>query len=698
MQDTNVFYEAAKIYRIRGLNAIPCSDEKRPIGSWTQFQNKYLTEEEFKQKLNGHTYGIGILPGKGSGNLEIVDLDNKYDLTGKLVTDYFSLISDTDPDLFKKLLIHRSPSFGFHLYYRCETIEGNQKLARRQATEEELKIKNEKCKVLIETRGHGGFIVAPPTHGYTVWQDNDVPTITIEQRNFLLDAARSFNEYIDEEPKPYKQNEQQFSGESPYEENLTPWEDYNERGDIISLLEKHRWKVAQNFTTSDRLYLIRPGKDGKGYSADYHKGMKRFKCWSTSVGEFEAEHPYRHTKVFAILECGGDMTRACKTLEEMGYGKRNPSIEKKISEGLPNLAKVAEPTTNEPESQRSLSDYDYLLIKKETDIAKEDPVITICGASFAAPNNISMISAAPKGAKTAINNVMVSCSISETGEADGFPDIKARPNTDRYAVLTFDTEQSPADQQYNVNTILKRAGLEETPDLLRCYNIRQLDFHAYTKATNEICHGCFEKFGGIHSIYVDGGADYISSVNDEDQSTEIIQYFIHLSIKYKCPVIIVVHQNPGGDKERGHFGSTGQRKCYGLLSIVKEGDIFTLQPKMMRRAGNSDVPVTQFAYSAAKGYHIQVDQPDKELQRALKAREKLRSIAAEVFPPNNSWKHKDAVSMVMDHTNMRLSTAKTMINDMAGFQYLVKDDHGLYRINMEKVKEVKTGQNGLVNP
>jgi hypothetical protein len=193
---------------------------------------------------------------------------------------------------------------------------------------------------------------------------------------------------------------------------------------------------------------------------------------------------------------------------------------------------------------------------------------------------------------------------------------KQKSIQEKKAVLLFDTEQSAADQQYNVTTILKRAGLEDTPDFLRCYNIRQLDFKTYRDTTNAICDLSSKKFGGIHSIYIDGGADFIASVNDEEQSTEIIQYFTHLSIKYDCPVIIVVHQNPGGEKERGHFGSTGQRKCYGLIAIEKQNDIFSLKPKMMRRAGNAEISQVQFSFSAAKGeknrIQDQIDLLDKK--------------------------------------------------------------------------------------
>jgi hypothetical protein len=662
---TESLFEAARMYRKEGLNPIPSREDKRPVGSWAEYQKTFLPEEVFKDKLNGHCYGLGILTGIGSGSLEILDIDHKYDLTGNLVNDLFKMICDHDEELFNRLRIVRSPSYGFHLYYRCEKIQGNQKLAMRPTTEEERKSNPEELeRVLVETRGLGGFIVAPPTQGYTVWQENEIPTITPDERDFILNVGRSFNQVFEVvQPKQERKFE---NGKSPYD--LTPWDDYNERGDIIKLLENYSWEIDTKYKSQDRVFLIRPGKT-KGYSADYNTRLKLFKCWSTSVAKFTPEKAYNHTAVFALLECNGDFGEATKKLEEIGYGKRKMQEEKSSKHETSN------------EETQTLDDFDHILITKEKNIPQEEPVIMIAGAAFVAAHNISTLAAQAKGGKTAIMNAMVSGSCSEDGEIEGFPDIKVKANVKKEAVIVFDTEQSEADQQYNLNTILKRAKLDKTPDYLRCFNIRKLDFKSYRSATQTICELLKVKFGGIHSIYIDGGADYIASVNDEDQSTEIIQFFIHLSINYDCPVILIVHQNPGGEKERGHFGSTIQRKCYGLLSISKEGDLFTLQPKMMRRAGTTDVPLIHFKYDKEAGYHIQSEQQDKEAIRNIKDRERLQEVAEQVFTGQRSYRHKDAVSQIMKVTSRKISTAKTMLENMEGFGFIIQGSDKNYRLN-----------------
>lgn len=327
-----------------------------------------------------------------------------------------------------------------------------------------------------------------------------------------------------------------------------------------------------------------------------------------------------------------------------------------------------------------LADFDSLLVTAEKDIPQDEVIIEIAGAKFATQNNISAISAAPKGAKTAEMNGMVAGSISFNGQVAGFPHIQVRPNDERKAVIVLDTEQSMADQQHNVRTILKRAGVDSTPEHLRCYNITQFSLRDYQPKTNLICELNAEKFGGIHSIYIDGGADFIASVNDEDQSTDIVKFFRQLSINYQCTVVVIVHQNPGGDKERGHFGSELQRKIYGLLSIEKKGDIFSINGKMLRRSGNNDVPVINFQYCKDHGYHVEVDAQDQEATKDMARRQQLEQIAQEVFKPLQAYKHVEAYSAIMQHTNKGTTSCKTMLNDMVGFGCLVQGPDKLYRV------------------
>jgi hypothetical protein len=326
---------AAYEYINNGICVIPTNENKIPcLTSWKKYQDQLITIEEAEEGFElPYAKTLSVVCGKSSKNLEVIDIDTKYDLTGKLFESYLQDITDNDPDLATSLLIIQTKSGGYHIYYHCEVIQGNQKLAQRPSTEDEVKQNpGDKIKVLIETRGQGGYVVAPPSKGYKKHTGDAIPTITPEQRDILLELARSYNEVIEPPKREY------IASNVQKEFFTTPWDDYNNRGDIIGLLMQHGWvKVKEN---AIRSYFRRPGKS-KGISADYHHQLRLFKAFTTS-SEFEVGHAYTHYGVFKILECKGDSSAAAKKLLAKGYGekrvfygeKEERNIFKKKREGL----------------------------------------------------------------------------------------------------------------------------------------------------------------------------------------------------------------------------------------------------------------------------------------------------------------------------------------------------------------------------
>ena len=95
---------SAKTYFSYGLSVIPVDASKVPIGRWKPNTEQLIAPEAqdgFKQAF----YGIGVVAGKVSGNLECIDIDVKYDLTGTLFNDYKISINAVDPNLLKKLIV-----------------------------------------------------------------------------------------------------------------------------------------------------------------------------------------------------------------------------------------------------------------------------------------------------------------------------------------------------------------------------------------------------------------------------------------------------------------------------------------------------------------------------------------------------------------------------------------------------------------
>ncbi len=334
--------DKAKQYLNAGLSVLPTKADKHPaITTWTRLQAVRLTESQAEAAFKGgDARGLGIICGAVSGNLEVIDVDCKYDLTGSLWTELKSLIDEHLPEqTAKSLVIAKTKSGGYHIYYRSQKIEGNLKLANRPTTPEEKaetykhaiakgepeekaqkQSAHDKVKVLLETRGEGGYAIADPTPGYEFIQGDAlrIPTITPEEREIFFTLARSFNEVTEPEPKQTGSSKPPLYATS----GLSPFEDYNQKADITGLLENHGWRQVRR--SGERIYFLRPGSTDSKTSANFHTGLKVFYVFSTST-EFDTNKGYNPTGVYTFLECNKDYSLASRRLYEQGYGDRHQS-------------------------------------------------------------------------------------------------------------------------------------------------------------------------------------------------------------------------------------------------------------------------------------------------------------------------------------------------------------------------------------
>lgn len=275
-----------------GLSIIPIKD-KVPSVNWKKYQTR--RPEIGELNYNGQ---IGLVCGPVSG-VEVVDIDSKNCPGRDLLGDLDKTISEFCPGIIEKLVCQSTPSGGAHLIYKCEYIEGNQPLAR-----------SKDGKVLIETRGSGGYVAIAPTPGYCIKYGNlvSISTITRDERDDLLSACRALNEL------PEVVEAKKFTTTST---DLPPWEDYNQRGEVDDLLQLHGWRYLRK--NGDNLHYCRPGKEG-GTSATWSESKKLFYVF-TSSSQFEPSKAYPASAVFACLETNKDFSEAARKLREMGYGQ-----------------------------------------------------------------------------------------------------------------------------------------------------------------------------------------------------------------------------------------------------------------------------------------------------------------------------------------------------------------------------------------
>jgi putative DNA primase/helicase len=325
-----------------GISVIPIhpaneQGSKRPAVAWKQYQQVPATAEQVHEWFTGTNYGLAIITGRVSGNLEMIELEGR---AAHEISRLKDLAENSGLDELWQSLTRgwseATPSGGLHYYLRStQPVAGNTKLARRASTPNELEThQNQKIQVLAETRGEGGYSICAPTPGThhetgRAWTSlfgnpTTVPTFTGDEVEALHSLFKTLDQPIEKPTEKPTFTPTVVNGMDS--EGVKPGEDYNQKATWQDILEPHGWTLLHT-DHSGTTYWRRPGKTTPGISATtgHADDADRLYVFSTST-EFETETPISKFHAHAILNYNGDHQACAKDLARQGYGKPTEKI------------------------------------------------------------------------------------------------------------------------------------------------------------------------------------------------------------------------------------------------------------------------------------------------------------------------------------------------------------------------------------
>lgn len=320
-----------------GLVVIPTANDtsKRPAIPWKHYQNNPNTTAEINNWYGGGNprgYGLAIVTGRVSGNLEMAEIEGKA--LGRL-PEIAQLATDTGlGELWAKMSTswtEQSPSGGIHWIYRVDPtikLPGNTKLARKHNP-----TGTPRWEVLTETRAEGGYFIAAPTDGThhesgRPWRTltggpHTIATISGEEREAFHALLASIGDEEPEQPAPATLPLDTAAGD--WTEGKKPGDHYELETTWAQILEPAGW--TRSHTQGHTTYWVRPGKKpGTGFSATTGRDPARDRLYVfTTSTEFDTETPYTKFGAYALLNHGGDYHEAARALAKEGWGKE-PTI------------------------------------------------------------------------------------------------------------------------------------------------------------------------------------------------------------------------------------------------------------------------------------------------------------------------------------------------------------------------------------
>lgn len=279
---------------------IPADSKVPVIVGWQKY--RITSAEEFPSE-NGN---IGIITGTASGNTVVVDLD--HEIAVRLAPQF---LPETG------CVIGRTSVPNNHWFYR---VPGPMKKVEFTYKGGAKPIK------FIELLADGQQVVVGPSRHPSgdVYDDIIGHVANVTQDELIESCTRLFHACCDEQGLDPFAGQRVDSGPRKQREStngdLKPGEDFNQRGDVGELLEKHGWKPGHK--SGNREYWTRPGKE-YGISGTLTDGRVFYAF--TSASSLDSRVGYSPFALFTKLEHNGDFEAAGKALYQQGYGTRTTS-------------------------------------------------------------------------------------------------------------------------------------------------------------------------------------------------------------------------------------------------------------------------------------------------------------------------------------------------------------------------------------
>lgn len=305
----------------------------------------------------------------------------------------------------------------------------------------------------------------------------------------------------------------------------------------------------------------------------------------------------------------------------------------------------------------------------------EERVIYALGrAVIATPGNIVAISGPVKQGKSAAVGALIASTMNPAGDCLGF----TSTNDAGAAVLLFDTEQSPRHFHSCITRILSRAAVP-APAWFRAYRVkartvadRRRNLAAEMKRAAREC-------GAVHSVILDGCADFVTDPNDPAAAFAFIEELQQLADKYQTVIICVLHENPGSEtgKTRGHLGSQLERKAESNLRLQKEDAVTVIYSEKSRGAHIPKDSGPRFQWSDEARMHVSCETAKTQKESAKMA--DFRMIADQVFacvPGGQSLPWKAAMDGIEEATKLSYEGCRKKLAALIQAGVIKKDAAG----------------------
>jgi len=217
----------------------------------------------------------------------------------------------------------------------------------------------------------------------------------------------------------------------------------------------------------------------------------------------------------------------------------------------------------------------------------------------------------------------------------------------RNQVLYFDTEQSKYHVQMAVKRICRQIDVD-IPNNLSTYGLRKSSPSERLKLVEH----AIENTPKLGFVVIDGIRDLITSINDEAESTNMASKLLEWTERYNIHIVVILHENPGSDKARGHIGTELTNKAETVITVQidkYDDDVSIVSAGFCRNKS-----FKPFAFKITddglpkiiEDYDIQMKAKKKGFDVLNLSSEDKFQVLEKVFEKGNRFQHSELVNQI----------------------------------------------------
>lgn len=275
----------------------------------------------------------------------------------------------------------------------------------------------------------------------------------------------------------------------------------------------------------------------------------------------------------------------------------------------------------------------------------EIDLIQLNGKRVLTNGNLMLIIARPGTGKTSVVEAMIANGVNESSDAFGFA-VRSKN------ILLIDTERVKNDLYRGFQRIVKRGKVVTlkngfTGDRITGVTIRSYKF--LESKEEFLKHLEVHAAEGYTLIIIDQIADFLRSINNEEEANAVTIRCMKIAEKYDCGIIMTIHPNPK-DKEfkaRGHIGTALQNKAETVFAAFRGDDETTILTTDFDhgKVRNGPRVGTSYMWDDAKGMHISAFLTEDEIRRkASKDFMSSDGIIEDLFAAKMFYSEKDLLA------------------------------------------------------